>query len=399
MPAPNYFYRNYAIGRTHTGMLAYLCDLHNAGNTKPLRTLLDELGYADLKLPDVIGIQFEFKQADLGLFDGHHCFLLLEMKVDDREGLKMAIKRDAINLSHDWYKGLSEFAMGTMHRQATLYRHRAHRHNRWAQFATDNKTQKQPYRGIFEPGSAPEVLFVSLGVGEYGLLDFEDAEAKHIGLNRWTAAFAKTDELLCKCYSKALGAEQEFRKLATSPEAWLRETVEAVTWYTHRRSTKHPALLRLGILAERLEKRPNGWPPDLTYLPGVKSEGAGDPILQFNYIMYEQSSGYMPLFVELNSNGKLSFKLAAIQLGKKGSEVRQRIYQKIQEQLIKLSIADLHLCNRSAYVDANHRTVATVDVGLKRDIKLKAGLTIDSVVERIRTGLGVYAMAMVELRR
>ena len=63
---PNYFSLAYSLGRTHTSMLAYVCECHNAGQTAPLRALLEALGLSKLTLPAHINHKFEWRGADLG---------------------------------------------------------------------------------------------------------------------------------------------------------------------------------------------------------------------------------------------------------------------------------------------------------------------------------------------
>lgn len=125
----NYFRLAYALGRTHTSMLAYGCQLHNENKSAPLRTFLRALHLPDPELPPHVHTHFEWRGADLALFTAPEegpspCFLLIEMKVDDREGWKKLGKHDVIDTTTGPYVGLKAYAKTDRERQSALYQQR-----------------------------------------------------------------------------------------------------------------------------------------------------------------------------------------------------------------------------------------------------------------------------------
>jgi hypothetical protein len=75
----------YSIGKIHSGLIGYLCDLYRDGNREPLESFLGALG---------IGISFkpvprrEWNSVDLAILDDEigNLRILVETKVDDHEG-------------------------------------------------------------------------------------------------------------------------------------------------------------------------------------------------------------------------------------------------------------------------------------------------------------------------
>lgn len=101
MSLPNYFQLNYNLGRTHSGMIAYLAELWNAGRQKPFQNFLKSIGASPFidestGLPyEVLKPMLEYKGIDLMIWnkadDGKKDakpLLVIEMKVDDHESVK-----------------------------------------------------------------------------------------------------------------------------------------------------------------------------------------------------------------------------------------------------------------------------------------------------------------------
>ena len=80
----NPFQSVYAVGKVHSGMIAYLCDLHREGKTEPLDSLLAGLGTSTPAHPVA---RRELKGVDLAILDKdtEPAVLIVEMKVDDGE--------------------------------------------------------------------------------------------------------------------------------------------------------------------------------------------------------------------------------------------------------------------------------------------------------------------------
>ena len=74
----------YSLGKLHTGLLAYLCDLHRSGETEPLEALFRGLG---VRVPSRPTPRREWNSVDLAIFEGDAASpcILIEMKVDDHE--------------------------------------------------------------------------------------------------------------------------------------------------------------------------------------------------------------------------------------------------------------------------------------------------------------------------
>ena len=403
-PTPNYFYRNFALGRTHTGMIAHLCDHFNAGTQAPLRRLLSALG---LELPGglaSIQAQFEFKQADLGLFDGDHCFLLVEMKVDDREGLKRAKKVDVVDASDKRYAGSTQISEGQYYQQTLLYTHRGHQHNVWAADAQRaRKEGREPYAGHFMPSARPTVWLVTLGVGD------SVADSGAIGLADWYEAVAAADlrdataqgaAPLFNQYLAALQRELEVVASACSTDGGWRSSVSALP----PRAPQHGAMYRLIQLRKQITQ-PESWTEDFGWNPIVKTEGAqGDVILQFNYP--PESAPWRkryPLFLELMGSGILKFKLAALLID--GRAARRAAHDAILLQMGfrggERMTGQLQRPTRQYNPETtNHLTLAEWPVGLTADAQLQEGINgIDEVVRRVREGLERYGSLMGELLR
>lgn len=393
MPTPNYFYRAYSLGRTHTGMLAYLCDLYNVDEQKPLRDVLEHLGFAEIgKLPEKIGVQFEFKQADLGLFDGDHCFLLIEMKVDDREGWKKANSKDVFDNKKGWYKDLGDIEEGKYYRQTKLYQHRAHQHNLWAKFAEkEGKKLRKKYAGSFKPGTAPEVLLVSLGVGE------ALAAVRHIGLETWYEAFAKTPQnnLLFEKYVSALKLELEIRGFACDLTTGWNGNED----HTQQRLNHHGAMYRLTSLLKHL-KKPKNWSDDFGWHPTVLTAGSqGDVILQFNYPPEKQAwREKYPLYIELMGSGNLRFKLASTLIPTKP---QKQASHNLLIELMGLAKSNFgrggltRPSRKSNPQTTKHLTLAEVPVGLIVGVRFAEGTkSVEEVVQKIQAGLELYAELM-----
>jgi len=75
----------YSLGKLHTGMMCYLCDLWNDGKREPLDVFLKRLG-VQTKLPANIYPKKEYEHIDLVILNERQIPLIaIEMKVDDHE--------------------------------------------------------------------------------------------------------------------------------------------------------------------------------------------------------------------------------------------------------------------------------------------------------------------------
>lgn len=73
----------YALGKLHSGMIVYLCDLFNEGNKEPLTSFFDSLGIPIIG--EKVYAEKEYKRVDLVIFSDKKKLALFEIKVDDHE--------------------------------------------------------------------------------------------------------------------------------------------------------------------------------------------------------------------------------------------------------------------------------------------------------------------------
>ena len=77
----------YRLGKVHTGMLAFLCQLHCEGTQEPLESLF---GHLSVQVPNCPRAEREWNSIDLAISEGEaeEPAILVEIKVDDHEGTK-----------------------------------------------------------------------------------------------------------------------------------------------------------------------------------------------------------------------------------------------------------------------------------------------------------------------
>jgi hypothetical protein len=75
----------YSLGKVHTGLIAYLCDLCREGTREPLESLFGALG---VRVPVIPVPRREWNSVDLAILEGDTGtpWILVEVKVDDHEG-------------------------------------------------------------------------------------------------------------------------------------------------------------------------------------------------------------------------------------------------------------------------------------------------------------------------
>ena len=74
----------YSLGKLHSGMIAYLCELYRDGSVEPLTSFFGSLG---IKIPEHLKAEREWHSVDLAIIDEDNDKpqILIEMKVDDHE--------------------------------------------------------------------------------------------------------------------------------------------------------------------------------------------------------------------------------------------------------------------------------------------------------------------------
>src|ERR1700722_13665012 len=75
----------YSLGKVHSGLIVYLCELYRDGIHEPLDSLF---GAFHVQVPRNPVPRREWNRVDLAIFDGDERDprILIEMKVDDHEG-------------------------------------------------------------------------------------------------------------------------------------------------------------------------------------------------------------------------------------------------------------------------------------------------------------------------
>jgi len=316
----------YAIGKVHTGMLAFLCDLHREGEKGPLESLSEYLG---IKMPRYPRPQREWQSVDLAIFDGENAEpdVLIEMKVDDHE--------------HETVKRI----MGKK----------------------EKGYQTEIYAKAFP--NCRTCLFITLGYGEY----FRPPRGKAfrwIGLSEFANALRHVQ-------SKERPIEDW--KAAVHFEAKLRECVE------HNDRSRLPEfrpgawnICFLGKLELEFEKQfPGGFarldPTCYTY--GTKP----DTILNFGW-------KDDPTYLEITNNGRLNLK--ANLEGQTDLESRKQTIQSIRAKIDKDSLWDL--TDKGGSGASKSKTVAHMDIGVKNsgsDGEFEYEQKQSDTLSRLRMGL------------
>lgn len=293
----------YTLGKVHTGLLAFLCQLHQEGTREPLEVLLGHLG---VQLPSCPRPEREWESVDLAIFDSgaDAPAVLIEMKVDD----------------HDTEKRIGSGA---------------------------KKTQTELYTERFPNCHA--YLYITVGNGEY----FQSPR----GLFRWVRlrefsdalATVKTTEKSILDWQKALGAEIQLREIVKRGDyhqvAKLNPRRQWRSWWN---------LCFLGQLKERLASRfPDCFPilDAACYYCGT----APDTILNFGWVDDVR-------YLEINNNGFLNFKVT---LGEEKSEAKKR--ELIDGTLRWIAAAyPARSCEyREGGRIGKSKTVACFDIGLR----------------------------------
>ncbi len=94
----------YSIGKVHTGMISYLCELYREGNKEPFESFLTVLG---VDVPNNPVPRREWNSVDLAILeqkqDGHlKPLILIELKVDDYESQSNSGSYQTVRYSNMW---------------------------------------------------------------------------------------------------------------------------------------------------------------------------------------------------------------------------------------------------------------------------------------------------------
>lgn len=238
----------YSLGKVHTGMLAYLCDLYREGRKAPLVALFQVLS---ITLPDrLIGVRERTighrQRLDFAIIDesSNDVIVAIEVKVDDHE-------------------------------------------------TGANPPQTCRYAETLK--DTPHCLFVTLGNGEYFREPHAKDKFKWIRLKLFleavsAAARAMPDNQLIQDWADALRSESSRREAVSRNDRLIAKTFRAASWN----------ITFLGQLKELLSAQGTVPLVDMTcYTLGSRP----DTILNFGWSRF-------PVYAEINYSGKLSVKVA-----------------------------------------------------------------------------------------
>ncbi|WP_020570441.1 hypothetical protein [Neolewinella persica] len=339
---PNFFRLNYNHGRTHSGMIAYLVELWNAGKEtrEPLRQFLAGLGVKDFPPHERYIAQLEYNNIDLAIWKypydkGDKPLLLLEMKVDDHEGRKSSRKKE--------WKGKI--------RQTEAYLLR-------------NRHENCSY------------LFVTLGLGEH-YEDFVCPEESNKPVWQWL----KLEHFAAAAASaaKSLSDDQLLTQWAGAMAATLEDYRNP--WGEPNTDERRAALYRLANLRKLLRARWQQRDELSEVTPSLYARGPRDTILHF------RMTGNGPLFCEINSNGRLNFKIAFPE-SMKDANTKIRAYRALADAL-KDQVPELKvksICDTAK--PGATKTLASLVLGLRKgSLQLSDEASLDSVIDQITIGV------------
>lgn len=357
---PNFFRLNYNHGRTHSGMIAYLVELWNEDQKKPLNNFLYTLG---VTLPACTKLipHLEYNNIDLAIKnEAKTVVLLLEMKVDDYQSWKKLSKKDLINWKSvgagDKYFSHHPSDENPYLIQTEMY---TFRENIYAQ----------------EPDDRPACLFVTLGAGEFKE-EFKSPESiwKDCGLRKFVKAVESIhlpDDQLFQQWKAALQKELKLRNKCWEVEENKDPEIDSGD------RTGLLAMLRLGDLRRRLLDVHEI--QNMGYAPSIYKVGVGpDTIL--NFLMPDDTTINGFRFCEINNNGMLNFKMMFY-----AKATREEKQEQVSTFNNALSGA-LHSNYQSAVSGkyGKTKTVGRVDVGLEaHSLSPRVGVLPEDVTQRI----------------
>ena len=258
----------YGLGRLHSGLIAYLCDLYNEGNKEALYSFANELGVAVQS--DRVRAKIEYHGIDLVIFcdsSKERPLVVIEMKVDDHEG-KVTKKIHGETKSG---------------------------------FQTEIYPQLVPQCQSF--------LFVTLGTGEY--YDAPRGTSFHWvrirDFHRALSTLSERDPII-EAWRQAVKNEIELQELCFSNDRTRLDEYRTRTWNMYLLGSMNRRLTEV-LPTRSLKLEPTA------YMYGPKP----DTILNFGM-------DKAPFFMEINDNGHLNLKADLTQCAR--SEDKHRLFER-----------------------------------------------------------------------
>ena len=293
----------YSLGKLHSGMIAYLCELHREGSVRPLQTFLEALGVPIPERP--VAAVREWNSIDLAILDAEdrQPQILVEMKVDD----------------HD------------------------HETTKWIDGKKRRDSQTVLYADLFPNCGA--YLYVTLGMGEsfhapYG------PNFRWIRIRDFLAAVDRLEgkDQAIRDWAEAIRNELDLQDRVRRNDRSRMNQYRSGAWNIYF----------LGYLKESFEERSRcaGGAIDATcYTYGT----APDTILNFGWSRY-------PAYLEINNNGRLNLKINLEECAT--DDDKRRAIRTLLEEVTAAYQAGIFGVHEGGRVGAS-KTVASFDIGLR----------------------------------
>jgi len=323
----------YSLGKLHTGMICYLCDLWNEGKREPLDLLLKRLG-VQTKLPAKIYPKKEYEHIDLVILnEGRIPLIAIEMKVDDHE--HPVPKRQGVEM------------------------------------------QTVAYSKVLD--SAVSKLFITLGAGEYYHPPYCD-QFEWIGLNKFISAVENIPSYnaLIESWKQALRLEKDLQFQAIQNNQKNESKYRKGCWNIYVLGDLKKKIL---VLAD--ERTHSSIEPTV-YMCGQSP----DTILNFGWNGYDKDK----LYAEICNDGSLRIKICFEPEEKfSTAESKRIISSKLEKLFLDRFESKKYKCKVSKNVYKKTKTLLKIEVGLEKN---KHGLcavnSADDTARRVVSALRIF---------
>lgn len=322
----------YSLGKLHTGMICYLCDLWNEGVQEPLNSFLKQLGIHK-KLPERIWAQREHMHIDLVILDEHEIPLIaIEMKVDDHE--------------------------------------HAVRGGKW---------QTESYSELLDKKDKDvKKLFITLGAGEYYHPPYCD-QFEWIGLDKFISAVENIPSYntLIESWKQALRLEKDLQSQAIHSQE-NESKYRKGCWNIYVLGDLKKKILALADECTRSSIEPT------VYMCGQRP----DTILNFGWNGYDKDK----LYAEICNDGSLRIKICfEPEKNFPNVESKKFISNELEKLFLNRFENDSYECEIGNKVYKKTKTLLKIKVGLAKN---KQGLcavnSADDTARKAVSALGIF---------
>jgi len=327
----------YSLGKLHTGMICYLCDLWNEGayGQEPLNSLLKQLGIHK-KLPERIWAQKEYEHIDLVILDDDRLPLIaIEMKVDDHEHTV--------------------------------------RGDKWQTYAYSELLDKKD--------KDVKKLFITLGAGEYYRRPYCE-QFEWIDLDKFLSAVEniRSDNMLIENWKQALRLEKDLQSEAILNDPENKRKYRDGCWNIYVLGDLKKKILALADEHTRSSIEPT------VYMCGQ----GPDTILNFGWNRYDKDN----LYAEICNDGSLRIKIC-FESEEKFPNVasKKSISNELEELFLNRFKDERYECEIGKKVYKKTKTLLKIEVGLGL-AKNKQGLcavnSADDTARSVASALGIF---------